>query len=192
MAPTPEAAPRRALRVGPAAAGLRLDRFLQGEAPDLSRTRLQALIRAGRVTVDDRPAKASLRLRAGSAVGLEVPAPEALALVPEAIPLDVVYEDGHLLVLQINDLLSPADQGAGVARQEMLILADADDQRTAETGGDDHVGVARRDGHLWQYQLSYLHDFTNRMWNPRKSMPSAPPFRSTIRVFSGCKLSLRA
>ena len=99
MAPTPEAAPRRALRVGPAAAGLRLDRFLQGEAPDLSRTRLQALIRAGRVTVDDRPAKASLRLRAGSAVGLEVPAPEALALVPEAIPLDVVYEDGHLLVL---------------------------------------------------------------------------------------------
>ena len=94
-----ESAARRALPIEPAAAGLRLDRFLQQAAPDLTRTRLQVLIRAGRVTVDGRPAKASLRLRAGSIVALEVPPPEPLALVPEAIPLDVVFEDEHLLVL---------------------------------------------------------------------------------------------
>src|SRR5262249_60734256 len=82
-----------------ATAGLRLDRFLQRTAPDLSRTRLQALIRAGRVTVDGRPAKASLRLHAGSAVLLEIPPPEPLALVPEPIPLDIVHQDDQVRVV---------------------------------------------------------------------------------------------
>jgi 23S rRNA pseudouridine1911/1915/1917 synthase len=51
------------------------------------------------VTVDGRPAKASLRLRAGSAVALEIPPPEPLALIPEAIPLDIVHEDDQVLVV---------------------------------------------------------------------------------------------
>lgn len=83
----------------PAAAGLRLDRFLQQAAPDLSRTRLQALIRDDRVTVDGRSAKASLRLRTGTRVRVEVPPPQPLALVPEPIPLDVIHEDADLLVV---------------------------------------------------------------------------------------------
>jgi 23S rRNA pseudouridine1911/1915/1917 synthase len=85
--------------VPPEGAGLRLDRFLQQAAPDLSRTRLQALIRGGRVTVDGRSAKASARLKAGHAVRVEIPPPEPLDLVPEAIPLHVVYEDVDVLVV---------------------------------------------------------------------------------------------
>jgi 23S rRNA pseudouridine1911/1915/1917 synthase len=103
--PTPEpgAAPgasaRRSFVVEPAAAGGRLDRFLQTRAPDLSRTRLQTLIAAGQVQVTGGHAKASHRLRAGAQVTVEVPPPEPVALVPEAIPLDVVYEDADLLVV---------------------------------------------------------------------------------------------
>jgi 23S rRNA pseudouridine1911/1915/1917 synthase len=82
-----------------AEAGQRLDRLLAARAPDLSRTRLQSLIEAGRVTVDGRRRKASHRLRDGEAVSVEVPPPVALDLAPEAIPLDVVYEDPALLVV---------------------------------------------------------------------------------------------
>jgi 23S rRNA pseudouridine1911/1915/1917 synthase len=96
----PEApAERRRLAVTPAAAGRRLDRFLQAHAPDLSRTRLQALVAEGRVLVDGARRRSSHRLRAGSEVTVEVPPPEPATLVPEAIPLAVVYEDDALLVV---------------------------------------------------------------------------------------------
>jgi 23S rRNA pseudouridine1911/1915/1917 synthase len=85
--------------VGPAEAGLRLDRFLRAHAPDLSRTRLQALIAGGRVWVEAGHARASHRLRAGARVTLDVPPPEPLVLVPEPGPLDIVYEDADLLVV---------------------------------------------------------------------------------------------
>jgi 23S rRNA pseudouridine1911/1915/1917 synthase len=85
--------------VGPAAAGLRLDRFLQTQAPDLSRTRLQALIAGGQVQVPGGAAKASYRLRAGARVTIEVPPPEPVALQAEPIPLAVVYEDADLVVI---------------------------------------------------------------------------------------------
>jgi 23S rRNA pseudouridine1911/1915/1917 synthase len=91
-------APRRFV-VEPEAAGVRLDRFLQAHAPDLSRTRLQALIVAGRVAVAGGQAKASHRLRPGAEVTVDVPPPEPLTLVPEPIPLAVVYEDADLLVV---------------------------------------------------------------------------------------------
>jgi 23S rRNA pseudouridine1911/1915/1917 synthase len=87
------------LTVEPGEARLRLDRFLQARAADLSRTRLQALIAAGRVLVDGQPRKASHRLRAGENVSVEVPLPAPLALAPEPIPLDIVYEDPALLVV---------------------------------------------------------------------------------------------
>jgi 23S rRNA pseudouridine1911/1915/1917 synthase len=89
----------RRYAVSPADAGLRLDRFLQARAPDLSRTRLQALIAAGQVTVDARTRKPSHRLRAGETVMVAVPAPVPLALTPEPMPLDIVYEDAALLVV---------------------------------------------------------------------------------------------
>ena len=90
---------RRSFVVGPADAGTRLDRFLQTRAPDLSRTRLQVLIAAGRVEVTGGAPKASHRLRAGTCVTIEVPPPEPATLTAEAIPLDVVYEDADLLVV---------------------------------------------------------------------------------------------
>lgn len=81
-------------------AGQRADKALAALCPDLSRTRLQALIAQGQVFVDDEVLEsASLKLEAGDAVRILMPAP--VQSVPEAedIPLAVVYEDDDLLVI---------------------------------------------------------------------------------------------
>jgi 23S rRNA pseudouridine1911/1915/1917 synthase len=65
----------------------------------LSRARVQALIDGGGITLDGRPARASARVREGQRARLELPEPEAAAPQPEDIPLDVVWEDAHLLVV---------------------------------------------------------------------------------------------
>ncbi len=90
---------RRVLRVPALLAGQRLDVALAHAFPDLSRSFLQKLIAEGRVRVDGRPAKAGQRVRVGSEVVVEIPPPEPTELVPEPIPLTVVYEDEDLLVV---------------------------------------------------------------------------------------------
>ena len=77
----------------------RLDRFLAGQELGLSRARLQRLIREGNVTLNDGPTKASAMVRAGDRISLLVPAPKPLKLMAERIPLDIVYEDAHLVVV---------------------------------------------------------------------------------------------
>jgi len=80
--------------------GERLDRFLARRLPQLSRSRLQALVRAGRVVHAGRAATdIGRKVRAGEAYAVEVPPPEPAAPAPQAIPLAVVYEDDHLLVV---------------------------------------------------------------------------------------------
>jgi 23S rRNA pseudouridine1911/1915/1917 synthase len=85
--------------VDEAGAGERLDRWLAGVMPDLSRARLQAIITAGGVLVDGRVARASLRLKRGQAISVRLPAPQPAGPLPEDIPLSIVYEDSHLLVV---------------------------------------------------------------------------------------------
>lgn len=78
----------------------RLDRMLAASLPDLSRSRLQALIRAGRVTVGGRTiVEPKFRVNAGDDIALTVPAPAPARLEPQDIPLDVVYEDDDLVVI---------------------------------------------------------------------------------------------
>jgi 23S rRNA pseudouridine1911/1915/1917 synthase len=83
----------------PEAAGQRLDHFLTGQEPFLSRSQVQRLMDKGLVLVNARQARPSLRLRAGDLIRMTVPPPEEVTLAPEAIPLDIVYEDEDLLVV---------------------------------------------------------------------------------------------
>jgi 23S rRNA pseudouridine1911/1915/1917 synthase len=76
----------------------RLDRYL-ATGLGMSRSRIVALIQEGRVTVDGRPGKKSEALSPGQVVEVEVPPPEPTEARPEDIPLDVVYEDETLLVV---------------------------------------------------------------------------------------------
>jgi 23S rRNA pseudouridine1911/1915/1917 synthase len=80
-------------------AGRRLDLFLTERIPELSRTRIQELIREGHVRVDGRIAKVSHRVAAAEAIEIEVlprPAPEAL---PEDLPLDLLYVDDDFVIV---------------------------------------------------------------------------------------------
>ena len=83
----------------PEAVGQRLDHFLTGQEPFLSRSQVQRLMVKGLVLVNARQARPSLRLRAGDLIRMTVPPPEEVTLAPEAIPLDIVYEDEDLLVV---------------------------------------------------------------------------------------------
>jgi len=79
---------------------VRLDRYVARRCPELSRTQAQRLIEEGRVTVNGIPAKASLKVFTGDRITVNVPAPEASRLTPEAIPVKIVYEDNDLLVVE--------------------------------------------------------------------------------------------
>ena len=78
----------------------RLDKFLVTQMPDFSRTRLQGLIKDGFVLVDQELAhKGGKILESGAVVLVRVPPPEPSGITPEAIPLDVVFENDDLLVV---------------------------------------------------------------------------------------------
>ena len=80
--------------------GLRLDVALQRLLPEHSRSRLQAWIKAGLVTVDAQASTAKTKVWGGETVVVHVQAkPEVHAFVAQNIPLDVVYEDDHILVV---------------------------------------------------------------------------------------------
>ncbi|HUS19719.1 MAG TPA: RluA family pseudouridine synthase [Terriglobales bacterium] len=80
--------------------GKRLDQFLVSHIPDVSRTRVQQLIDQERVLVDGEHERASFKLRGGETVTVTGPAqPPPLRAKPENIPLDVVYEDDSLAVV---------------------------------------------------------------------------------------------
>ncbi len=81
-------------------AGKRLDQFLAAQVPDVSRARVQQAIEGGKVKVNGKTAKPSLHLRAGDHVELLGPAEAPpLRATPEDIPLDVVYEDDALAII---------------------------------------------------------------------------------------------
>ena len=80
-------------------AGKRLDRLLQERFPEYSRTRLQEWIRGGQVRVDDGTEKPSYVLRGGETVDVEPVAPAPLRAEPEAIPLDILYEDDDVVAV---------------------------------------------------------------------------------------------
>ncbi|HEX2009378.1 MAG TPA: RluA family pseudouridine synthase [Roseateles sp.] len=96
-----EGAERREAQVDAAGHGQRLDRWLTGLAPEFSRNHLQALIGRGCVLVNGQAATTAARkLQAGQRVQLELqPTAESQAFRAEALPLAIVYEDAHLLVL---------------------------------------------------------------------------------------------
>ncbi len=79
--------------------GLRADRFLALSLPELSRSRLQELIRDGLVTIGERPLKSSRKLNTGEIIVLRIPEPQDPEILPENIPLDILYEDDDVLIV---------------------------------------------------------------------------------------------
>jgi 23S rRNA pseudouridine1911/1915/1917 synthase len=86
--------------IAEAETGERLDRVLATRVAELSRSRLKALILAGDVAIGERTIRdPGHRVNAGDAVAIAIPAPEPAAPQAEAIPLNVVYEDAEIVVI---------------------------------------------------------------------------------------------
>ncbi len=83
----------------PSVTGVRLDVFLAGSGLGLTRNHAQKLIDDGLVIVSGKVRKANYRLKAGDEVSVVVPEPEEPQVVPEDIPLDVLYEDDDIIVV---------------------------------------------------------------------------------------------
>lgn len=79
--------------------GLRLDVFLTHRDGSLSRSQAKRLIEDGSVLIDGKPARASHRLKSGESVLVRKPPPAPSGIVPEEIPLDILYEDDAILVV---------------------------------------------------------------------------------------------
>ena len=79
-------------------AGKRLDAWL-AEQTELTRSAVQKLMEEGRVTAAGKPLAKNTRLTGGETVSVELPEPEAVDIVPQNIPLDVVYEDEDVIVV---------------------------------------------------------------------------------------------
>jgi 23S rRNA pseudouridine1911/1915/1917 synthase len=77
----------------------RLDQYLHARFPSFSRSRLQELIRQGAVTVNGVPAKPSARISKDDVIHVELPKDDHRRIDPEPIPLTILYEDEHLLVV---------------------------------------------------------------------------------------------
>jgi 23S rRNA pseudouridine1911/1915/1917 synthase len=88
------------VRLAPGHAGWRLDRALAAAVPTMSRERLKALIRGGAVQVGERPVRdPALKVRGDESLLLAVPEPEPAHNEPQDIPLRIMFEDEHLLVV---------------------------------------------------------------------------------------------
>ncbi len=100
MAPDPPASESVSLVVGPEDNGTRLDAFLAGKLPQYSRVHLRRVINAGAVDVEGRRrTKASHRLTGGQQVRLVLPELPRETPQPEELPLDIVFEDAHLIAV---------------------------------------------------------------------------------------------
>jgi len=110
-------------RVPAQARGKRLDQHLAAAFPDLTRARLKSLIDAGLARVDGKAAKPSRRLRGGESIELTVPAAAPVEMAAEDLPLEILYEDSDLLVLnkQAGMVVHPgAGHGAGTLVNALL------------------------------------------------------------------------
>lgn len=122
----------------------RLDKFLASSLPDLSRSRCQALIKEGLVSVDGVPArKTGLLLEKPCAVQVLVPATQPSRLQPEAIPLDIVYENADLMVVNkpAGMVVHPA---AGHDSGTLVHAALAHAPEMEGIGGEARPGVVHR------------------------------------------------
>lgn len=123
--------------------GDRLDYFLGTNAPELSRTRAKSIIEDGLVTVNGRRVKPSTRIFPGDVIHASVPELEKLRARPESIPLEVLYEDDDIIVINKGPkmVVHPAPGTPGGTLVNALMGREAS---LSSVGGDLRPGIVHR------------------------------------------------
>lgn len=124
-------------------AGLRLDAYLAARIEGWSRARLQRLIEAGDVLVAGTVAKPAYKLRANEAIEVDLAASPAAEFLPEEIPLDIIYEDADLIVVNkpAGLVVHPA---AGIASGTLANALAFHFQKLSARGGAARPGIVHR------------------------------------------------
>ena len=125
------------------AARLRLDQFLARELTQFSRSRLQQLIREKFVTVNESPARPRDPVRAGDRIVVNEPPPEKIETRAEAIPLDVLYEDEDLIVINKSAGLV-VHPGAGQREHTLVNALLHHFPKLSGIGGKERPGIVHR------------------------------------------------
>jgi 23S rRNA pseudouridine1911/1915/1917 synthase len=131
------------LRVAEEDAAARLDAFLASQIEGWSRARIQRLIEDGDVLINDRAVKSSYKLRAGDTIEVELTPPPAATFTAEPIPLEIIYEDDDLVVVN-----KPAGlvvhPGAGVASGTLANALAFHFQKLSQSAGAMRPGIVHR------------------------------------------------
>lgn len=132
-----------------AAAGLRLDQYLAQAIPDISRARVQMLIENGQVRVDGHTAKPKQKLHGGETLEIEgAPHPPPLHAIPEDIPLDILYEDQYLAIInKAAGMMVHAGSGASEDARNRGTLVNAllfHFAKLSDIGGELRPGIVHR------------------------------------------------
>lgn len=132
------------LTATPEAAGQRLDAFLAETLPELTRSAAQRLIAEGQVAVDGKIPTKSLKLAGGETVSVSLPEPEEAQALPEDIPLDVVYEDADVIVVNkpVGMVVHPAPGHSGGTLVNALLHHCGDS--LSGIGGELRPGIVHR------------------------------------------------
>jgi 23S rRNA pseudouridine1911/1915/1917 synthase len=133
----------------PAAANLRLDQYLAQAIPDISRARVQLLIENGQVRVEGQTAKPKQKLHGGESIEIEgAPHPPPLHAEAEDIPLDILYEDDYLAVInKPAGMMVHAGSGATDDARNRGTLVNAllyHFNHLSDVGGDLRPGIVHR------------------------------------------------
>lgn len=126
--------------------GTRLDKFLAEQLAGLSRSAIRRLIDTAQVLVNGGPVKASYKVRSGDLVAVCVPQPEPEEPVAEAIPLDIVYEDQALIVVNkpAGMVIHPAPGHQSGTLVNALLAHCPDLAATGGDAGDARPGIVHR------------------------------------------------
>ena len=129
--------------VSPNDARLRLDQFLAKQLPEYSRSRLQQLIRSGFVRLNKQTTRPRQIVRGGDKIHLIEPPLEKIEMRPEPIPLDVLFEDGDLIIIN-----KPADltvhPGAGQREHTLVNALLSHCTNLSGIGGKERPGIVHR------------------------------------------------
>jgi 23S rRNA pseudouridine1911/1915/1917 synthase len=153
----------------------RLDKFLVSQLPDISRNRIQALIGNGAILVDGQVARKSGQvLSCGEVVQVHIPPPQPTDLVPEAIPLEIVFENDDLMVVNkpAGMVVHPA---AGHTKGTLVHAALAHAPEMVGIGGEKRPGVVHRldrdtSGLILLAKNDHAHRFLQDQFRLRKTL----------------------
>jgi 23S rRNA pseudouridine1911/1915/1917 synthase len=156
---------------------LRLDKFLVDQLPEFSRSRLQTFIKEGRVSVDGVIAsKSGQTLDRNSQIVVEIPAPQPSRLRAESIPLDIVYENSDLMVINKSAgmVVHPS---AGHNSGTLVHAALAHSKDIAGVGGIQRPGVVHRldkdtSGLIILAKNDFAHQWLQDQFSSRKVIKS--------------------